>query len=94
MDARDDAPSPEDLAAEVNSLTAGLGILTMTFFPFALPALLLALPLVLPLIPLLLLAGVGYLLYRLLTLPVKLVRAVRQRRAERGQVAYVQPAPR
>jgi hypothetical protein len=89
MDPRHEAPSPADLAAEANGLTAGLGILTMTFFPFALPALLLALPLILPLIPLLLLAGIGYLLFRLVALPVRLARTVVQRRTERRRVGYL-----
>jgi hypothetical protein len=59
-------PSPGDVAAELSSLNVVMGILTMTFFPFALPALLLALPLVLVALPLLVLGGLGYLLVRAL----------------------------
>jgi threonine/homoserine/homoserine lactone efflux protein len=57
-------PTPGDLASEVGGLSTGLGILTMTFFPLALPGLLLALLLVLPLLPLVLLAGLVYLVRR------------------------------
>ncbi len=89
MDPRHEALSPADLAAEANGLTTGLGMVTMIYFPFALPALLLALPLVLPLIPLLLLAGIGYLLFRLVALPVRLARSVLQHRAESGDVGYI-----
>jgi hypothetical protein len=74
MDARPDAPSVEDLAAEANGLATGLGMLTMIYTPFALPGLLLALPLLLPLIPLLLAGGVIYLMARALRLLVRLVR--------------------
>jgi hypothetical protein len=80
MNARRSEPSAEDLATEANGLTAGLGILTLTFFPFALPGLLLALPLVLPVVALLLVAGVGYLLVRLLLLPLRLMRTALRRR--------------
>jgi hypothetical protein len=93
MNARHEAPSAADLAAEANGLTAGLGILTMTFFPFALPGLLLALPLLLPVIPLLLMAGLGYLLVRLLLLPLRLARTVRGRRAAQRDIDYPEDRP-
>ena len=67
-------PSPSDIADEINSLSAGLGILTTALFPFALPALLLALPLVIPLIPLALLAVLVVLLVRIVALPLRLAR--------------------
>jgi hypothetical protein len=80
MNPRRDAPSAADLASEANGLATGLGMLTMIYTPFALPALLLALPLVLPLSPLLIVAGIGYLLFRLLLLPIRLIRSAWQRR--------------
>src|SRR5918999_4777282 len=67
-------PSPSDIADEINSLSAGLGILTTALFPFALPALLLALPLAIPLIPLALLAVLVVLLVRIVALPLRLAR--------------------
>ena len=48
MDTPRTQPSPADVAAEVTSFSAGLGILTIPLFPFALPGLLLAFG---PLIP-------------------------------------------
>jgi hypothetical protein len=50
-----EAPSSADVATELGNLLVGLGILTMTLMPFALPGLLLGLLLVLPLLPLALL---------------------------------------
>jgi hypothetical protein len=50
MDARSNRTSPAELASEASSLLAGLGILSVALFPFALPGLVLALVLVLPLI--------------------------------------------
>jgi hypothetical protein len=41
MDERHETPSAADLAAEAGALSTGLGIVTMQFFPFALPLLLL-----------------------------------------------------
>jgi hypothetical protein len=93
MNARRSGPSAEDLATEANGLATGLGILTMTFFPFALPGLLLALPLLLPVIPLLLVAGVGYLLVRLLLLPVRLVRSALRQRAVQREVGHLEDRP-
>jgi len=82
MDARRDAPSAADLAAEANGLGVGLGMISMIYVPFALPCLLLLLPLALPLIPLLLLGGLGYLLARMLR---------RARRAFRRRAGAPQP---
>jgi hypothetical protein len=50
MDARSNRTSPAELASEASSLLAGLGILSVALFPFAVPGLVLALLLVLPLI--------------------------------------------
>jgi hypothetical protein len=50
MDARSNRTSPAELASEASSLLAGLGILSVALFPFALPGLVLALVLALPLI--------------------------------------------
>jgi thiol:disulfide interchange protein len=47
-----DPTPPADVAAEIGSLSTGFGVLVTALFPFALPGLLLALPLVLPLLPL------------------------------------------
>jgi hypothetical protein len=73
-------PSSADVATEVNGLSTGLGIITMTFFPFALPGLLLALPLVLLVAPLALVGLVGYLVVRILVLLLRLARTVLQHR--------------
>ena len=50
MNARSNGTSPAELASEASSLLAGLGILSVTLFPFALPGLVFALALALPLI--------------------------------------------
>jgi hypothetical protein len=65
---------PADVVDQANALTAGLGILTLQIFPFALPALLLCIA---PLLPLIV---VGLLLAAIFYLPVKLVRWVLGRR--------------
>lgn len=59
----------------------GLGILLPILAPFAVPGLLLCLPLVVPLIPLALVSGLVWLLARAVILPVRLVRGVMRRRA-------------
>jgi hypothetical protein len=79
MSTHRDGPSPDELATELNGLATGLGIITMTWFPFALPGLLLALPFLLPVIPLVLVGGVIYLLVRALRLLVRLVRGLAER---------------
>jgi hypothetical protein len=67
-------PSAADLASEAGGLATGLGIVTMTFFPLALPGLLLLLPVVVLALPLLLVGGVGYLVARLLRRPLRWAR--------------------
>jgi membrane protein implicated in regulation of membrane protease activity len=70
----DETPATE-IADAAGAMTAGLGILTIQIFPFALPALALVLaPLALLALPLLLLAVP-------LLLPLLLVRALRRRRS-------------
>ena len=75
MDTPRTQPSPADVAAEVTSFSAGVGILTIPLFPFALPGLLLAVG---PLIPVVLAAVV-------LAIPfvplIWLVRGVRRSRS-------------
>jgi hypothetical protein len=93
MNARRSEISAEDLATEANGLATGLGMVTMIYFPFALPGLLLVLPFLLPVIPLLLVAGLGYLLVQLLLLPLRLARTVRRRRAAYRDVAYLEDRP-
>jgi membrane protein implicated in regulation of membrane protease activity len=82
-------PSTTEVATEVNGLLAGLGILTVTLFPFALSALLLVVA------PLAVLALAGALLAIPVVVPLWLVRSLRRGRARRradGSVAG--PAPR
>jgi hypothetical protein len=68
--------SSADVATEVGSLSAGLGIITMTFFPFALPALVLVAPFAL--VPV-----AGLLLAAPVLLPLWLARRFRRRRSGR-----------
>lgn len=65
---------PKDVADQANMLTAGLGILTVQIFPFALPLLLLCIA---PLLPLIV---VGLLLAAIFYLPLKLVRYLTRKR--------------
>jgi hypothetical protein len=65
MNAQRNEPTVGDLGSEVGGIATGLGIVSMTFFPLLLPGLLLLLPVVALGLPLLLVAGVGYLLVRL-----------------------------
>lgn len=81
MHAQNPAPSPPEVATEVNGLLVGLGIITMALSPFALPGLVLVLPLVIPLVPVALVAGALWLLVRLLAVPFRLVRSVVRRRS-------------
>ena len=81
MHARNDAPSPPEVATEVSGLLVGLGIITMALSPFALPGLVLALPLLIPLVPLALVAGALWLLTRLVVVPLRLARSAVGRRA-------------
>jgi hypothetical protein len=81
------SPSPADVAAEVASLSGVLGIVAVALFPFALPGLLLVVPLVLLAVPPLLLAGI-------FLLPFWLVRLFRRGRARRQARAEVRAAAR
>jgi hypothetical protein len=76
MHTRNPAPSPPEVAMEASGLLVGLGIVTMALSPFALPGLVLALPLLIPLVPLALVAGALWLLVRVLVLPFRLVRSL------------------
>jgi hypothetical protein len=91
MYAPSESPEPADLAGEASGLAVGLGILTTTFFPFALPGLLLALLLVLPAVPLALAGVVAFLAGRALLLSLRrgraLVAAARRTRASVEPVA-------
>ena len=64
-------PSTTEVATEVNGLLAGLGILTVTLFPFALPAVLLVVA------PLAVLALAGALLAIPVVVPLWLLRRVK-----------------
>jgi hypothetical protein len=64
MDAQSPKSSSAEIAEEVGGLLVGLGVLTMALMPFALPGLLLALVLVLPVAPLALGAAAVVLLVR------------------------------
>ncbi len=68
-------PSSADVAMEVTSLLAGLGIVTIPLFPFALPGLLLVVG---PLVPV---ALAAVLLAMPVVVPVWLVRTLRTRRS-------------
>jgi Flp pilus assembly protein TadB len=73
-----DRPSSGDLVTEANGLGTGLGILTFTLFPFAVPAL------VFVVAPLAVVAVVGLVLAIPFVLPVWLVRAVRRRQSRKA----------
>ena len=82
-------PSTTEAVTEVNGLLAGVGILTVTLFPFALPAVLLVVA------PLAVLALAGALLAIPVVVALWLVRSLRRGRARRragGSAA--DPAPR
>jgi membrane protein implicated in regulation of membrane protease activity len=79
MDERTPTPSPAEVADTAGGLAAGLGVITITFFPFALPLL------VLVIAPLAVLALAGLLLALPILLPLWLARrvlAARRRRPE------------
>jgi hypothetical protein len=80
------ASSSADVATELGGLSAGLGILTIQIFPFALPLL------VLVVAPLALLAVAGLLLAIPFVLPVWLARTVLRGRSRRRDAGLV-PAP-
>ena len=71
-------PSSADVAMEVTNLSAGVGILTLPLFPFALPGL------VLVVAPLAVLAAVGLLLAMPIVLPLWLARIVMRSRTRRS----------
>jgi Flp pilus assembly protein TadB len=73
-----DTPTSVDLATEANGLATGLGIITFSFFPFAVPAL------VFVVAPLALVAVLGLVLALPFVLPVWLVRAVRRRQSRKA----------
>jgi hypothetical protein len=70
MDERFETPSAADLADRVGALAAGLGILTVPLFPFAIPLILLTIA------PLAVLAVAGLLLALPILLPLWLARRV------------------
>jgi hypothetical protein len=70
MDEHSEAPSTADLAGEVGALSVGLGILTIPFFPFAIPLIVLVIG------PLAVLALAGLLLALPILLPLWLARRV------------------
>jgi len=80
MQAARQAPSSAEVATEVNGLLAGLGILTMTLFPFALPGLFL-----LVVAPVLLVAVAGLLVAIPVLLPLWVARMVIRSRARRSR---------
>jgi hypothetical protein len=80
MDAYESKTSPDELVSEVGGLMTGLGVLSFTFFPFALPALALTLVLVLPVLVLALPALAVWLLARAVLRGGRRVLGVEHRR--------------
>jgi ABC-type spermidine/putrescine transport system permease subunit II len=78
MDTRSNETDLGQMVSYVGGLMTGLGVLSTTFFPFALPAVVLTLPLVLPLIVL----GLPVLVVWLL---VRGVRAIARKLSAHGQ---------
>jgi membrane protein implicated in regulation of membrane protease activity len=68
MDQNSSTPSAADLAGEAGALSAGLGILTIQFFPFALPLIVLVIG------PLAVLAVAGLVLALPILVPIWLAR--------------------
>jgi hypothetical protein len=85
-------PSPADVATEVNGLLAGLGMLSVALFPFALPCLLLGLLLVLPVVPLVLAAAVVWLPARALVAAFRFARRLKRRPVGGAQPHQEAPA--
>jgi hypothetical protein len=85
MDPHTEAPSPADVAAEAGGLIAGLGIVTMQLFPWALPCLILVIG------PLAVLALAGLVLALPILVPLWLFRFLRSRLRGRPEL---QPARR
>jgi membrane protein implicated in regulation of membrane protease activity len=71
-------PSSADVAMEVSNLSAGLGIVTIPVFPFALPGLLLVVG---PLVPV---ALAAVLLAIPVVVPAWLIRTIRRRHSHRS----------
>jgi hypothetical protein len=84
MDAPRAQLSTSEVASEAGNWMVGLGIITMTLFPLALPGLLLALVVVVPALPLVLVALVIWLLSRIVVVPL---RRLRTRRADASHAA-------
>jgi hypothetical protein len=84
MDAPRAQLSTSEVAFEAGNWMVGLGVITMTLFPFALPGLVLAAVVLLPALPLALVALVIWLLSRIIVVPL---RRLRSRRADASQVA-------
>ena len=76
--------SPSEIVSKVGELATGLSVLLTFLFPFAVPGLVFGLLLVLPLLPLALVAGAFWLLARAVRVPVRLVRS-RSRGFEQGR---------
>jgi hypothetical protein len=74
MNSRPTTPPASDLVSKVGELATGFSVLMTFLFPFAVPGLVLALLLVLPLLPLALAAALFWLLARAVRLPVRLLR--------------------
>jgi hypothetical protein len=64
MDARTNETDLGQMASEVGGLMTGLGVISTTWFPFALPAVVMTLPFILPLVVLALPVLVIWLLVR------------------------------
>jgi hypothetical protein len=73
-------PQYAEVTSELSGIATGLGIITMTLSPLALPGLLLALPVVVLIAPLALVGAIAYLLFRILAVPVRRVRAALRER--------------
>jgi hypothetical protein len=84
---------PAEAVSELGGLSTGLGIISMTLFPFAIPGLLLVLPVVVLMIPLAMIGLIGYLAYRLLMLPFRLARAGLRDRSRDDDAAPRQARP-
>lgn len=93
MDAPRAQLSTSDVALEAGGWMVGLGIITMTLFPFALPGLLLALLLVLPALPLVLVALLIWLLARVILLPLRFLRSRSSSRSAAASQVDEAPEP-
>jgi hypothetical protein len=87
MSARSNETDLGQAVSEVNGLATGLGVLSTTFFPFALPAVVMTLPLVVPLVVLALPALLVWLLVRAVRAVARRLTAARAGRATRAGTA-------